>query len=230
MFVQGYQNLDGLSFQNTGNGGTVINGNDEWGEGLYLDPTADMTPVATIPVNGTNDFLTTGAGADSINLSNVSVTNGYVPVAGAPVDTVIKATPESDTIVGPTGGNNVITGDGGIDTLKVAAGYSISINSGHWVVSNGTTTDTLSGIDQVVIGTQTYELVDKFGPNGGFQSLQTAIDNSSSGATILVAPGTYTESADYNPNTNTDDPNFTNPVGLLVDKSITIEGVTRAAM
>ena len=225
VFVQGYQNLNGLSFQNTGNGGTVINGNDGWGEGLYLDPTADMTPVATIPVNGTNDFLTTGAGADSINLSNVSVTNDYVPVAGAAIDTVIKGTPENDTIVGPTGGNNVIAGDGGIDTLKVAAGYSISIIGGHWVVSNGTTTDTLSGIDQVVIGTQTYELVDKFGPNGGFQSLQTAIDNSSSGATILVAPGTYTESADYNPNTNTDDPNFTNPVGLLVDKSVTIEGV-----
>ena len=89
------------------------------------------------------------------------------------------------------GGNNVISCDGGIDTLKVAAADSTSIKNGHWVVSNGTTTDTLSGIDQVVIGTQTDELVDEFGPNGGFQSLQTAIDNSSSGATISCTRHVY---------------------------------------
>ena len=110
--------------------------------------------------------------------------------------------------------------------MEVGAGYHMAIQSGQWVVTNGTSTDTLSGIDKVEINGTTYDLVDNFGANGGFQSLQAAIDASQNGDTILVAPGTYTESANYDPVTGLNDlTNGANPVGLLVDKSVTIEGV-----
>ena len=56
-------------------------------------------------------------------------------------------------------------------------------------------------------------------------SLQAAIDAAQDGDTILVYPGDYTESANYNPTTGANDPAFANPLGLLINKSVTIQGV-----
>ena len=76
------------------------------------------------------------------------------------------------------------------------AGYHLAIENSQWVVTNGTVTDTLSGIDKVDINNATYDLVDQFGATGGFQSVQAAIDAASSGDTILIAQGTYNENVD----------------------------------
>ena len=76
--------------------------------------------------------------------------------------------------------------------------YHLAIDSGHWVATNGVDTTDLTGTTTVVIGGTTYEMVDHFGAGvGGFQSVQAAIDAApnSGGATILIAPGTYHESA-----------------------------------
>ena len=121
-----------------------------------------------------------------------------------------------------------------INGVKTEVGFgsyaTIAIQNGHWVVDESGATFTLAnGVESVVLGDTTYMLVDQadttLGNHGGFHSLQAAIDASQNGDKILVAPGTYTEHANYNPNTGLDDPNFTNPLGLLVDKSVTIEGV-----
>src|SRR5262249_38752652 len=70
VYVQGYTDLNGLHFNNSGNGGTVINGNDGWGYGLYLDPTAGESTSAPANVAGEPGFFLAGA-AESVNVSNV---------------------------------------------------------------------------------------------------------------------------------------------------------------
>ena len=192
---------------------------------------SNVTNVQDVDVVGST-FASTDTTQLNVNATNAS--NGLTITANNGGDTITGTAHFNDTLIGGTGndtfnvgsGSNSINGGTGINTVQgFGANFSISISGGHWVVSNGTTTDTLSGIEDVVIGTKTYELVDKFGSNGGFQSLQTAIDNASAGTTILVAPGTYTEAANYNPTNNTDTGN-SNPVGLLINKSgLTIEGV-----
>ncbi len=197
--------------------------------GVNVDTTfnfSNLTTPVTFNAEATNNVLSNTAAATP---------NTDIYILGGSGGNNLTGTNGNDILIGGAGndtfnlgtGNNSVTGGGGIDTVNVGAGYHIVIESGQWVVTNGIATDTLSGIDKVDINGTNYELVDNFGvANGGFQSLQAAIDNAAANTTILVAPGTYTESANYNPNNNTDDPNFTNPVGLLVNKSgLTIEGV-----
>ena len=72
------------------------------------------------------------------------------------------------------------------------------------VDESGATFTLANGVESVVLGDTTYMLVDQadttLGNHGGFHSLQAAIDASQNGDKILVAPGTYTEHANYNPN------------------------------
>ncbi len=178
--IQGYSDLNGLDFQNTGNGGTVIDGHDGWGEGLYLDVTADMTAVSSI--TGNNQFLTTGAVAENVNLGNVSVTNDIVnSAAGEPLDTFFKGTPENDTIRGLSGGDNYIAGNGGLDTVdfsETLAASNFQMVGGNWVVSTATEgTDILQAIEVVNDGAgHTFLLVGGGGtyasPNAAFTSSQ----------------------------------------------------------
>ena len=182
--------------------------------GVDFEPTSTLTTNFNIQGSSTyanyllgaagNDTLTGGAGNDYIN-------------GGAGNDTLVSG-----------GGNDTLIGGAGIDTAEgFSSAATIAIVNGQWVVNDGAATTTLTGVERVVIGTTTYELVDQQGANvGGFQSLQAAIDDAQGGEKILVAPGSYTESANYDPVTGLDDlTNGANPVGLLVDKSVTIEGV-----
>ena len=190
---------------------------------------ADGNPVpATIPTlnNVTidnNTFTNDSATPIYLNASSFGPTSIVPSVFG---DTqIIIGTSGNDAIVAPSSGNTAIYGGGGTDTVSFGAGYHLAIQGNNWVVTDGTITDTLSEIDKVAIAGTTYDLVDKFGTAGGFQSLQAAIDAAQNGDKILVAPGSYTESANYNPTSGLNDPNYNNPVGLLVDKGVTIEGV-----
>ena len=131
-----------------------------------------------------------------------------------------------DELHGGTG-NDVLSGLAGNDTIIGAAGtdtatgydasYHLAIQGGHWVVTNGSETDQLTGVEQVVINGTTYLLVDQFGANGGYQHVQDAIKAASGAATILIAPGTYTES---------DTDAFGRTVGLYINKpNLTLQGV-----
>ena len=63
-----------------------------------------------------------------------------------------------------------------------------SIVGGEWQVSDGSHgTDTLSGIGQVTDGAHTFLLVG----DGGYATIQAAVDAAKAGDTILIAPGTY---------------------------------------
>jgi uncharacterized repeat protein (TIGR01451 family) len=68
-----------------------------------------------------------------------------------------------------------------------------------------------------VINGTTYLLVDQFGSNGGYQHVQDAINAASGAATILIAPGTYTESGSDG---------IGHTVGLYINKAnLTLQGV-----
>ncbi len=58
---------------------------------------------------------------------------------------------------------------------------------------------------------------------GDYLTIQAAIDAAVNGDIINVRPGNYTESANYNPEDNSN--SGSNPLGLLVNKSVTIQGV-----
>ena len=66
----------------------------------------------------------------------------------------------------------------------------ISIVNGQWQVSDGTHgTETFNNVEEVTDGTHTFLLVG----DGGFQTIQDAVNAATVGETILVAPGTYNE-------------------------------------
>ena len=160
----------------------------------WTDSNGNLIDATSATLNGINiqDNSFTGVNTPIfLNASSFGV--GSVLPATINVSQLLVGTANNDTLTVPASGNADIFGNGGLDTVTgFGSGYSISINNGHWVVSNGTTTDTLTGIDDVVINGTTYELVDQFGTNGGFQSVQSAVNAAVAGDTILIAPGTYT--------------------------------------
>ncbi len=162
---------------------------------------ATIDQLNSIDIQG-NTFSGLGAGVNPIFLNATAFAAGAVLPAGFTGDQLILGTSGNDTVADNSAGAIAIFGDAGVDSLTgnpvFGAGYGISIVNGHWTVSNGTHTVTLSGVETVTVAGTTYELVDKLGANvGGFQSVQAAIDAApaTGGATILIAPGTYTESA-----------------------------------
>ncbi len=179
--------------------GNVYSGND-YNVALEASGSANLT------FSGSEgpDSLQGGSGADTLS--------------GLGGDDTIDGGAGNDTLIGGAG-NDSIDGGGGTDT---ATGYSasatISINTGHWVVTDGASVDTLTGVEKVVIGGKTYLLVDQQGANaGGFQHVQDAINAASGGETILIAPGTYTESGSDG---------IGHTVGLYINKpNLTLQGV-----
>jgi len=89
----------------------------------------------------------------------------------------------------------------------------IAIVANHWVLTDGHTTTQIAG-NSVTLDGQTYLLVDHFG--GGFQAVQAAIDAAHGDETVLIAPGTYTESKTPAPFSGTAGGLFINTAGLTL--------------
>lgn len=144
---------------------------------------------------GSDDDTLRGLGADD----EISGHDGDdTLIGGAGVDT-LDGGADDDTLDGGAGADQ-LTGGGGVDrAIGYAASATIAIDtSGRWIVTDGSVVDVLTGVERVEIGGTTYLLVDKTGTDvGGFQSIQAAVDAAAGGETILIAPGSYTESEEY---------------------------------
>jgi hypothetical protein len=155
------------------------------------------------------DFLSaTGNGADA----NANILNG---LGG---NDTLNGAAGDDMLTGGEG-SDVLNGGGGTDTATYSADATIArLPNGKWSVTDAGGTDTLSGIERVVIGNKTYLLVDKAGAGtGGYQSIQAAVDAAAGGETILIAPGSYVETEEYVPG------NFH---GMYINKpNLTLQGV-----
>jgi hypothetical protein len=66
----------------------------------------------------------------------------------------------------------------------------IAVQGDQWVLTSGHHTQAITG-NSIVLHGETYLLVDHFG--GGYQTIQEAVDAAPSGATVLIADGTYEE-------------------------------------
>ena len=96
-----------------------------------------------------------------------------------------------DNVLAGGGGNDTLAGGGGIDTAVYDGTATIAESGGGWTVTaDGQGTDTLSQIERVDDGAGGQILLVG---NGGFTTIQAAIDASSDGDTILIADATYTE-------------------------------------
>ena len=108
------------------------------------------------------------------------------------------------------GGNDTIVGGSGVDTATYTATISTAgigdDGAGHFVVATGGSegTDTLSGVEKIDgAGTHNMLLVG----NGGYATIQAAVDAAADGDTIEIAAGTYTENV------------------TITGKALTIDGV-----
>jgi hypothetical protein len=185
--------------------------------------TATIARLNDVDIHG-NTFTDLGPGVNPVYLNPTYFGVSAVLPAGFDDANLLIGTSGNDTLIDPSAGGGAIFAGGGTDT---ATGYSASAtisidNAGHWVVTDGANVDTLRGVEKVVIGSgagaKTYLLVDQQGANaGGFQHVQDAINAASGGETILIAPGTYTESGSNG---------IGHTVGLYINKpNLTLQGV-----
>ena len=118
---------------------------------------------------------------------------------------MINGAGDNDTLIGGSGGDSFDSGTGSdtlwggtktaddanttTDAATYAAGATVAWDeaNGVWKVTDAGGTDTLHGIEKVVIGTATYWLVDDTA-NGGLSTIQMP---SPPGDTILISEAPY---------------------------------------
>ena len=120
LYVQGFTDLDGLTFLNTG---TNLNGSAGWGMAFAIDPTSDQV----FPLFADASALA----PDVVNLSNVTAVNNIVvnvppghplfAYNGMALATTFAGTPVADQVTG-TSGVDVMSGRAGDDILNGGAG------------------------------------------------------------------------------------------------------------
>ena len=122
LFVQGYTDLDGLTFLNTG---TNLNGSAGWGVAAQIDPTTgslvDFNAAAAAALAPSVVDLSHLTAVNNIPFASVDPTHPLFAYNGMALGAVFYGTPVADQVTG-TGGVDVMFGGAGNDTLNGGAG------------------------------------------------------------------------------------------------------------
>ena len=176
----------------------TINGELENSKHDDLD---NMTSAGTLTYNGT-------VGADDIDVAPTSIST--VVLNGLGGSDTLSGGAGNDQIAGGADGDT-LDGKGGVDNAVYTQAIDASMitqSGGGWQVATGggEGTDTLTNIEIVDgLGAGRFLLVG----NGGFATIQAAVDAAVDGDTILIGPGTYTGAGNVN---------------VVVDVAVTIQG------
>ncbi len=190
----------------------VYNSAGEFGAGETVDGGAGTDTVLFQSASGDTLTLSSGVtgveavtassagGLDAVamNIDASAVGNG-LEITGNGAANTLTGTAQADTISGGGGDDTLIGGGGddnidggdGTDTQVVADAATIGVDGGHWTVTSTTEgTDTLTNVEVVDAdgagGARTLLV-----GNGGFATIQEALDEASAGDTILIGAGTY---------------------------------------
>ncbi|WP_371036354.1 VCBS domain-containing protein [Rhodosalinus sp. FB01] len=164
------------------------------GAGGTLAPLAGDTGSDTLDYSGTTESVAVALGAGTAT--------GFTPsaaatAAGAPATAISGF----ENVTGGSGddaragnaGDNTLDGGAGIDTASYAGTLDeadIVLSGTGWEVSAGAEgTDQLEGMETIAHAGGAIHLVG----NGGFATVQEAVDAAQDGDVILIAPGSYGE-------------------------------------
>jgi hypothetical protein len=165
-------------------------GNTITDQGFALGDDGFSRAFNTALVQDNNTY--TGNAINYYFFAGPTTTNAWmVTGTGGPDDLEGGANNDVFTVMGGAPNGNILVGNGGIDTVQgYGAGYHVAIQSNQWEVTNGSVTDTLTGIEKVVINGVTFDLVDNQGQDsGGFQTLQSAVNAAQPGDVVVTAIG-----------------------------------------
>ncbi|KQM36423.1 calcium-binding protein [Sphingomonas sp. Leaf10] len=112
---------------------------------------------------------------------------------GGAGDDILNGAGGDDMLIGGSG-DDELNGGAGIDTARYDGPAMITATTTGWKVTDADGTDTLSGIE--IVNDDAMGRILLVG-NGGYATIQAAVNAAEDGDTILIAAGTYTENLDF---------------------------------
>jgi Ca2+-binding RTX toxin-like protein len=206
---------------NAGSGDDTIIGKDtdtvDGGAGndtVRYDAAVNSADLADVDLVGVENVEVTNTGDADYDFSNqaealdISGNSGADTITGGSGSDTITGGAGADNLTGGSG-SDVITGGSGDDTLEGGSGndtldggsgndtavysdsnFSISDTGSAWeITASGDGTDTVTNVEKLTVGSDTHLLVG----NGGYATIQAAIDAASGGETIHIAGDDYDE-------------------------------------